>query len=142
MKLAHSARHALLACATLALLPSAALAQNETASDEVLVTDNATVQPVAPLDNGVDSTTTQTTTTTATTAVTGTELTTANTIGTEPVADPYATTTNVQYADVEDDDDDGFPWDLLGLLGLAGLLGLRKRERDIHVDARHTDTRT
>ena len=137
MKFAHSARHALLACAALTLAPGAALAQNEIATDEVLVADNATVQPVAPLDNGVDSSTTQTTTTTA---VTGTELTTANAIETVPATDPYATT-NVQYTDVEDDDDDGFPWDLLGLLGLAGLLGLRKRERDIHVDARHTDTR-
>ena len=137
MKLTHSTRHLMLACAALTIAPSAALAQNEVATDEVLVADNVTVQPVAPLDNGIDSTTTQTSTTT--TAVTGTELTTANTIGTAPVIDPYATT-NVQYTEVEDDDD-GFPWDLLGLLGLAGLLGLRKRDRDIHVDARHTDTR-
>ncbi len=35
----------------------------------------------------------------------------------------------------ERDDDDDFPWGLLGLLGLAGLLG-RKRADDIHVDAR------
>jgi MYXO-CTERM domain-containing protein len=35
------------------------------------------------------------------------------------------------------EDDDDFPWGLLGLLGLAGLLGLKRREhRDIHVDAR------
>ena len=36
---------------------------------------------------------------------------------------------------VEDDDND-FPWGLLGLLGLAGLLGRKHKERDIHVDAR------
>lgn len=30
----------------------------------------------------------------------------------------------------EREEDDGFPWDLLGLLGLAGLLGLKKRDRD------------
>ena len=36
-----------------------------------------------------------------------------------------------------DDDDEGNPrLGLLGLLGLAGLLGLRRREPDIHVDAR------
>jgi MYXO-CTERM domain-containing protein len=35
-----------------------------------------------------------------------------------------------------DDDEDEFPWGLLGLLGLAGLAGLRRREPDIHVDAR------
>ncbi|HEX9933210.1 MAG TPA: WGxxGxxG family protein [Allosphingosinicella sp.] len=34
------------------------------------------------------------------------------------------------------EDDNDFPWGLLGLLGLAGLLGLKKRDRDIHVDAR------
>ena len=27
-------------------------------------------------------------------------------------------------------ENDGFPWDLLGLLGLAGLLGLRQRGTD------------
>ena len=42
-----------------------------------------------------------------------------------------------QYAAPQQDDDDEFPLGLLGLLGLAGLLGLKKRERDIHVDARH-----
>ena len=34
------------------------------------------------------------------------------------------------------DNDADFPWGLLGLLGLAGLLGLKRREPDIHVDAR------
>ncbi|MGZ8997469.1 MAG: WGxxGxxG family protein [Allosphingosinicella sp.] len=37
------------------------------------------------------------------------------------------------------DDDDGFPWGILGLLGLAGLLGLRKADRVDHVN--RTDTR-
>ena len=41
---------------------------------------------------------------------------------------------------VERDDDDDFPWGLLGLLGLAGLLGRKKRDDDIRVDARR-DTR-
>lgn len=40
-----------------------------------------------------------------------------------PAADPYATT-----APAEEDDE--FPWGLLGLLGLAGLLGLKRRDRD------------
>ncbi|WP_375427920.1 WGxxGxxG family protein [uncultured Sphingomonas sp.] len=31
-------------------------------------------------------------------------------------------------------DDDGFPWDLLGLLGLAGLLGLRRRDDHVVTD--------
>jgi len=38
------------------------------------------------------------------------------------------------------EEDNDFPWGLLGLLGLAGLLGLRKKEPDVHVDARR-DTR-
>ena len=33
--------------------------------------------------------------------------------------------------------DNDFPWGLLGLLGLAGLLGRKKKDADIHVDARH-----
>ncbi len=45
------------------------------------------------------------------------------------------TTTDTQYVATEEEDDD-FPWGLLGLLGLAGLAGLKKKESDIHVDAR------
>ena len=56
--------------------------------------------------------------------------------GNDTVVDPN---TNTTYA-VEQDDDD-FPWGLLGLAGLAGLLGLKRREPDIHVDARR-DTKT
>jgi MYXO-CTERM domain-containing protein len=44
-------------------------------------------------------------------------------------------TTYTERATVEEDDND-FPWGLLGLLGLAGLLGRKRQERDIHVDAR------
>jgi MYXO-CTERM domain-containing protein len=44
-------------------------------------------------------------------------------------------TTEVRTVQREDDND--FPWGLLGLLGLAGLLGRKKRDSDIHVDARH-----
>jgi MYXO-CTERM domain-containing protein len=51
----------------------------------------------------------------------------------------YDATANTQYAPVREDDDD-FPWGLLGLLGLAGLLGLKRKDNDIHVDARR-DTR-
>ena len=41
---------------------------------------------------------------------------------------------------VDHDDDDDFPWGLLGLLGLAGLLGRKRADDDIRVDARR-DTR-
>jgi MYXO-CTERM domain-containing protein len=44
--------------------------------------------------------------------------------------------TDTQYDVQTREEDDDFPWGLLGLLGLAGLLGLRRKERDIHVDAR------
>jgi MYXO-CTERM domain-containing protein len=51
------------------------------------------------------------------------------------------TAINTQYsAPAVEDDDDDFPWGLLGLLGLAGLLGLKRKDNDIHVDARR-DTR-
>ena len=36
--------------------------------------------------------------------------------------------TDPGYAQREDDDD--FPWGLLGLLGLTGLLGLKRRDDD------------
>lgn len=37
------------------------------------------------------------------------------------------------------DDDNDFPWGLLGLFGLAGLLGRKRRDDDVHVD-RTADT--
>jgi hypothetical protein len=40
------------------------------------------------------------------------------------------------YSEEREDDDNDFPWGLLGLVGLAGLLGRKRNERDIHVDAR------
>jgi len=55
------------------------------------------------------------------------------TTGTDPLL-------NETTPPVREDDDNDFPWGLLGLLGLAGLLGLRKKEPDVHVDARR-DTR-
>jgi hypothetical protein len=52
------------------------------------------------------------------------------------LAQDYNNTTDTQYVQTEEEDND-FPWGLLGLLGLAGLMGGRKKgERDIHVDAR------
>jgi MYXO-CTERM domain-containing protein len=39
-------------------------------------------------------------------------------------------------ADESEAPEDNSRLELLGLLGLAGLLGLRRREPDIHVDAR------
>jgi len=48
--------------------------------------------------------------------------------------------TNEQYTQVQQEEDNDFPWGLLGLLGLAGLLGGRKKSAsDIHVDARHNN---
>ena len=46
-------------------------------------------------------------------------------------------TDEVEVLDERNDEDDGnSKLGLLGLLGLAGLLGLKRREPDIHVDAR------
>ena len=36
---------------------------------------------------------------------------------------------------VQEDDDD-FPWGLLGLLGLAGLLGRKRNDTHVHTDRR------
>jgi MYXO-CTERM domain-containing protein len=49
-------------------------------------------------------------------------------------------TGEVDVGDTHHNDDGNSRLGLLGLLGLAGLLGLRRREPDIHVDARR-DTR-
>lgn len=64
----------------------------------------------------------------------------ANTMATDPLAtdplatDPLATdplaTDPMTMNTTEQEDDDDFPWGLLGLLGLAGLLGLKRRDRD------------
>ena len=55
-----------------------------------------------------------------------------------PVIAQVSDTGEVEVAENErqDDDDGNSRLGLLGLLGLAGLLGLRRREPDIHVDAR------
>ena len=74
----------------------------------------------------------------------------ANVTTTDPLAnDPLATTTTTDplatdpmttnMVDEEDDDQD-FPWGLLGLLGLAGLLGVKRRDDDVRVDTTR-DTR-
>ena len=57
-----------------------------------------------------------------------------------PAAAMAATTANVDTTYESRDDDDDFDWGLLGLLGLAGLLGLKKKDDDIHVDARRNTT--
>jgi hypothetical protein len=44
---------------------------------------------------------------------------------------------NERVSTTDNERDDDFPIGLLGLAGLAGLLGLKRKERDIHVDARH-----
>ena len=46
----------------------------------------------------------------------------------------------IEIDESRDDDESNSRLGLLGLLGLAGLLGLKRREPDIHVDARR-DTR-
>ena len=54
-----------------------------------------------------------------------------------PPAQAAAQTNDADEVDVADEQrDDSSKLGLLGLLGLAGLLGLKRREPDIHVDAR------
>ena len=110
----------LLASASLVTIPAAAVAQN-TATDNVVAEDlNTTANATAPALN--------TTTDPALTA---------------PADDGFADDTMMTNTQpVEQEDDDDFPWGLLGLLGLAGLLGLKKRDdRDVHVDARRDTPR-
>jgi hypothetical protein len=78
---------------------------------------------------------------------------TVNAVGTtDPtLADPLATNTtdplatpttdpmmadNMTAAPVQEEEDNDFPWGLLGLLGLAGLIPRKRKEGDINVDAR------
>lgn len=44
-------------------------------------------------------------------------------------------TVDTTYGNPQADEDDGFPWGLLGLLGLAGLIP-RKRRDDVRTDTR------
>ena len=53
------------------------------------------------------------------------------------VTNTYDPATDTQQTTVTREEDNDFPWGLLGLLGLAGLLGRKRKEADIHVDARH-----
>jgi LPXTG-motif cell wall-anchored protein len=54
------------------------------------------------------------------------------------VSNSYDPATDTQQqTTVTREEDNDFPWGLLGLLGLAGLLGRKKKEADVHVDARH-----
>jgi hypothetical protein len=62
-------------------------------------------------------------------------------IATTGVASAQTTDTGVTEVETtEREDDDDFPWGLLGLLGLAGLLGRKKHDRDVHVNT-HNDRR-
>jgi MYXO-CTERM domain-containing protein len=59
-----------------------------------------------------------------------------------PAAEAVAQSNDTGEVDVNRQNDDGnSKIGLLGLLGLAGLLGLRRREPDIHVDARQNKER-
>ena len=55
------------------------------------------------------------------------------------LAQDTGTATGDGYASTTQEDDNDFPWGLLGLLGLAGLLG-RKRDRADHVTRTGTGT--
>ncbi|HEX8444492.1 MAG TPA: WGxxGxxG family protein [Allosphingosinicella sp.] len=44
-------------------------------------------------------------------------------------------TTDTSYGDPQPQEDNDFPWGLLGLLGLAGLIP-RKKAPDVHIDNR------
>lgn len=47
-----------------------------------------------------------------------------------------ANTVDTSYGNPQPEEEDGFPWGLLGLLGLLGLIP-RKKAPDVHIDNRH-----
>ncbi|WP_133365671.1 WGxxGxxG family protein [Qipengyuania sediminis] len=57
---------------------------------------------------------------------------TTTTTTADPAMDPAMTAVPVE------EDDNDFPWGLLGLLGLAGLLGRNKRDTHVHHDTTTT----
>ena len=108
------------ACAAAALvaMSSTAFAQENTAVNTADPALNATADPLAN----------DTTDVLVTDPLVNDPMATTTTTTTDPlVAEPM-------FNETERDDDDGFPWGLLGLLGLAGLLGMRRRDDDVRVD--------
>jgi MYXO-CTERM domain-containing protein len=101
----------LFAIAGLALVPAAASAQDNVTANDMAIANTTTGDPAL------------------------------DPMGNDPMAtDPALTTTNT-YTPPPQEEDNDFPWGLLGLLGLAGLLGRKKRDHgDINVDNR-TDRR-
>ena len=103
--------------ATLLIAGPAAAQDNATPAT---ATDTAAADPGVSTTNNLDSDTAIATgTTNGLTAGPGTAPATTDTMATDPA---YG-------APVEQEDDDRFPWGLLGLLGLAGLIPRKPRER-------------
>jgi hypothetical protein len=110
--------------ATIALIPTAASAQDNVLINDVTVAATTQVDPA--MDPAMDPALNATT----------------NTLG-DPSLPPMPEDPSINEMVISDtpppeENDNDFPWGLLGLLGLAGLLGLKKKDdKDIHVDARH-----
>lgn len=103
---------ALLAAAALAALPAPAFAQTEEVAEQA----NAVAAQAQELQDEANALT-------------------------ETINETDDDTTAAGDRELGDDEDDGFPWGLLGLLGLAGLLGLKRK--DDHRDSdRHANTGT
>jgi hypothetical protein len=118
---------ALIGAAILAMVPTAAVAQDELKerAAEIAEQANEVQEQAGELANDVANTE-------ATREADGQE---------ERAAADGALADGDGVGDGADDDDDGFDWGLLGLLGLAGLLGLKRRDdRTVHTDSRR-DTR-
>ena len=58
------------------------------------------------------------------------------------LAQESTTETTVTSTPVETEEDNDFPWGLLGLLGLLGLAGLRKKEEPVRRDTGAQGTST
>jgi MYXO-CTERM domain-containing protein len=113
------------ACVAAALLSvsPAALAQNDTGAPADPALNTTTADPLA------------------TNTGAATDPLANDPLAAPPAADPMMTdpalNDPMMTNTTEPEEDNDFPWGLLGLLGLAGLLGLRRGDnRDVHVDNR------
>ncbi len=138
--------------ALLAIAPASAIAQSNTTGDTSADTSvtNSTLngtEVVDPLATNVGTTTADPLATNSGGSLdtsgtgagaAGTTVAPVDPLATDPLANDMALAQNVQ----PQEEDNDFPWGLLGLLGLAGLLGRKKNDHHDHDTRRATGTST
>lgn len=109
----------LLASVLLALVPAPIAAQDAMTANNSTEMNTATDPTMV---NGTDPVATDTT------MANGSDPMATSPMAADPLTSDPMLDNSMMTPDQEDDD--GFPWGILGLLGLAGLLGLKKRDDD------------